>query len=835
MFPLNTNTYPITRNIRVESAIIIIISVFGVIAQLRLWKVIKERRSKEADAKREAQRQNEEAEAEVSRQLEEKNLRERAEWENMYGHGVDAKTPSMSETAVADDSRRGSDGFASSPENGSAVELRELTSPEYSTRASDCENTLEVVEEDVDEQGAEGDAVDVSGSQVGHPEDQQAENVQTNENRSRSTKKRAPTPDPTEMLRIHPRVPEDDGSEHGAILGSEAGVKRPEHLSGRAFEKRKSSQSLAEKSSCYSEADEIVAPHPDDTSSVAGMVDDLPSVVSRTPSMDTDDHFDLPGDEDVETTARNDLENSAKVETDGSNSKRDHLTEINVHAADTETRDVRNQPDIVATNVKESGDEKSDMHEALEGAQSNGNGTVTVVQQHPQTSKALTVQGSQKPSEIQVDGLNASNADGAAALENPKPANKCQENTGAQDEVEASKANDQPEKSSVDTPMKKEKAKLDMSTVQDIPEQTSRIVNSFRTQEWARHLADADVPDMEPLQFERDIEDTSPEPDEVATPVDMHGLLQTPLDAAPPPIAAVSNHGSNEDSPAAYDQARRVSRMSMQLPEVHQPKKRHSMHNVLTTQAQQAPQNISSGSASDQKDLAAIRNSMSTPYLTISTTQEKEKPGSQRWSGPAPLLAVRENMVRNRMSSTSLRYDPYGPRSQSRLSLADPIAIMSPTSAIPEEQEGEIPDAFGGNEDDMPLSQRRALLQRQTMRSPSSTSVHSIDSPRSPQQTSQQTYTNRESDRSTADMAAWRQSMRENISQKRDSAAFTSSPVSPSAERPRSQMWGSVQQMRNASNTQLGNSIAEGMQRGDMTDLHRKAMRRMQASANKKI
>lgn len=825
MFPLNTNTYPITRNIRVESAIIIIITVFGIIAQLRLWKVIKERRNKEAEAKREAEKQKEEAEAEHSRQIQEKNIRERAEWENMYGHGVDAKSPSMTETAVADDSRHGSDGgFASG--NGSAVELKEMASPDHSALASDCGNTLEIVEEGEHEtfpQGAEG-VQHTSVCREGHAEQENSsEHPQGQEDQPRSAK-RAPTPDPTEMLRTQTRVPDDAGSEHGAILGSEAGVQRPEHLSGRDFTKRKSYQSLGDKSSFYSQPDELAIPHHDDTSSVAGMVDDLPSVVSRTPSMDLEDRHDLSDEENVENDARNDRENVAETEIKDSGSKSDHAADTNTDAAGIETshKDVENQPDIVSTDEKLSGDERAEASTPSGVIQTNESHAAPEAEAQP-ASKASAIEETGKQSDGNIDTESA--AADEAATANPTPATRELENA---EQVEA-KAESQAEKP-VDPPKVKEKAKLDMSTVQNIPEQTSRIVNSFRTQEWAKHLADADTPDMEPLQFERDMEETSPESEELSTPVDMHGLLQTPLDAAPLPIIASSGHGSNEDSPVSPDQSRRVSRMSMQSPELNRPKKRHSLQNVLSSKPHPISRNVSDSSIYqlEQKDPAANRRSISTPYLTVTTTEENEKPQSNRWSGPAPLLAVRENMVRNRMSSTSLRYDPYGPRSQSRQSLADPLNAMSPT-AIPEEQEDE-PVASPGNEDDMPLSQRRALLQRQTMRSPSGTSVNSLEA-RSPQHTP----VNQNPGRPAADMAAWRQSVRENISKRDSMAPFTSSPVSPSSERPRSQMWGSVQQMRDASNAQIGNSIAEGMQRGDMTDLHRKAMRRMQASANKQL
>jgi hypothetical protein len=84
-------------------------------------------------------------------------------------------------------------------------------------------------------------------------------------------------------------------------------------------------------------------------------------------------------------------------------------------------------------------------------------------------------------------------------------------------------------------------------------------------------------------------------------------------------------------------------------------------------------------------------------------------------------------------------------------------------------------------------------------------------------------------------MAAWRQSVREDISQRRDPLAFHgTSPSTASPERPRS-LWGSVQQMRDASSTHVDKAVADGMQRGTMTDLHRQAMRRMQASANRQL
>lgn len=85
VFPLGTNTYPHTRGIRVEIAVIIIITAFGVMSQVKLWKILRERR----DAK-EAQKSRQVADLEaldedVGRRVEEGHKVERAEWERAYG------------------------------------------------------------------------------------------------------------------------------------------------------------------------------------------------------------------------------------------------------------------------------------------------------------------------------------------------------------------------------------------------------------------------------------------------------------------------------------------------------------------------------------------------------------------------------------------------------------------------------------------------------------------------------------------------------------------------------------------------------------------------------
>jgi len=89
LFPLGTVTYPVTKGIRVETAAIIIICLAGIVSQLKLWRVIQEKRAKKAAEKAEDERNLQVEEEAVGRQVEAANSRERQAWERTYGDGED--------------------------------------------------------------------------------------------------------------------------------------------------------------------------------------------------------------------------------------------------------------------------------------------------------------------------------------------------------------------------------------------------------------------------------------------------------------------------------------------------------------------------------------------------------------------------------------------------------------------------------------------------------------------------------------------------------------------------------------------------------------------------
>ncbi|KAF3064771.1 hypothetical protein GL218_01674 [Daldinia childiae] len=98
LFPLEATTYPLTKGIKVEIAVIVVLTVLGLISQFKLWRVIQEHRARRFEERAEFERMRDEEEASVGRRVEEDNKRERRQWETTYG---DLTTPS-SPTASRD-------------------------------------------------------------------------------------------------------------------------------------------------------------------------------------------------------------------------------------------------------------------------------------------------------------------------------------------------------------------------------------------------------------------------------------------------------------------------------------------------------------------------------------------------------------------------------------------------------------------------------------------------------------------------------------------------------------------------------------------------------------
>ncbi|CAJ0553733.1 Ff.00g122450.m01.CDS01 [Fusarium sp. VM40] len=131
LFPLGANTYPVTKGIRVETAAIVIIFLFGIISQIKLWKIVREKREKKAEEAAEGERNLREEEEQAGRNIEEANARERRQWERIYGDGdVASSTASRTSNdgeAQNEKKNRHSQTDSSKTHTASVVEVIEMT------------------------------------------------------------------------------------------------------------------------------------------------------------------------------------------------------------------------------------------------------------------------------------------------------------------------------------------------------------------------------------------------------------------------------------------------------------------------------------------------------------------------------------------------------------------------------------------------------------------------------------------------------------------------------------------------------------------------------------
>ena len=86
IFPLHYDgPYPITRGIRVEIASIILFFLLGIMSQMKVWKIIQKRREQRSAEQRRKDLERDQADETLGRKLEERNDQDRAMWDAVYG------------------------------------------------------------------------------------------------------------------------------------------------------------------------------------------------------------------------------------------------------------------------------------------------------------------------------------------------------------------------------------------------------------------------------------------------------------------------------------------------------------------------------------------------------------------------------------------------------------------------------------------------------------------------------------------------------------------------------------------------------------------------------
>lgn len=225
---------------------------------------------------------------------------------------------------------------------------------------------------------------------------------------------------------------------------------------------------------------------------------------------------------------------------------------------------------------------------------------------------------------------------------------------------------------------------------------TSKVVMAYRTNEWAKHLDRAEKPALHDIQSLHSHQPASAASTERAAPVNVSDLRQTPLTAEPAPAASSlkldtgasaskSRHIDRSNSPQSQEslplsplEQRTSSQSSLHSPQqrtssqssLHSPQLRTSSQSPLPSQQhQQRTTSQSSLSSQHQRPHQLTRQSSSHLKAQAPITIQEDRPTTTFPHRPSlhtipttnTLLSHRETLLQQRPSSTSLTRMPSSP------------------------------------------------------------------------------------------------------------------------------------------------------------------------------
>lgn len=851
-FPLNTNTYPITRGIRVEVACIVLIFLFGLVSQLKLWKLVKERRERNAAVRLEQDQNQEREEEELGRRIEDDFMRERAQWEAAYGdkHGADlhpdsaigSSNDSIPKTSVSVKEVRRS--IADSvemvdlSESKAAAGQKTLMSRKSSKRDSHPTVIVRVLQDnDIQHIDADGNTLQPNTQGSGrNPGLHSSTNSSLRESvemkplddgdntRSASarTSLRSSVPPPPLVVPLPFTIPaEEESDEEDRASVSTVPDSLHKH---RPSSKRVSGASalnrfsMSRNSTDHSESREaLIIPHIEDDrdSSVAATLDGLDEDDISLPEL-SPPHSPLKQGFDDHITAHIDMPVAAEAEAsepknDRENPKPDSKEKsARVHASE----------GLPSSDPEEDTSEHSGKQHSL---------TISTDPKPNETKSKRTSMGSQR----RRSGMSVSNDEDGPSRRRSKSLKSIPQSEGSEIGSHVG------------------------SLKEILPAKLSKVALSYRTNEWAKHLELAEKPELDEIE----------EPESPGVKVD-HGFKETaaPLKVEvkpqPSPVTStqLTRDGSQTLTTNPYRQGNSIRPSSSMS--------KHSTHGLPPAALSRTPSSTmvnsirviqhpvsygadigTPGTVSRSSSATRIRGlrSSSTPLMNqtlVESPIEEELQGSNggRFApSPVPghtLMGKRETSVRNKVSTMS--YAPF--------SSTPNVSVMPPSdSASVRALRLDEPDSDNISlserkclidQENMTLAQRKQLIQSQQLQSQlapvhqrrqgtwplAEQQMQGFDS-HQPKRTSGMDQGKRE-----AMLATWRESMRNEMSPVQPVVADEGRRAAMLNERRQKEM--EKQQQAIAANHR--DTVFDSMmRRGDMLDAHKEAMRRMQAAANK--
>lgn len=546
LFPLGAATYPLTRGIRVELALTIIIFLAGIVSQLKLWRLIKDRTSKRDEEKAEGERNLRAEEEAIGRQIEENTTRERRQWERVYGEGT-SKPDHSTDSSVGDvDSEKRvrassatlvtATARTQSPADLDGSEVLEIpldsllqSSPNFEKDVIETVITKRISDRPISISVGRVDAAEQEAT-IATPEPEQL--ARRDSTATFGTINSLPTAaTPVLSLPFQPangKTEEDGGSSFATFADYEdrdPGT-TPRFRDSRAenVAKRLSSssamllRSLSQRSA-RSKKGIIEGPnesHEDLVDSRRSTRDDLDSLVAVLDVMDR-----LSSDDEADTVAPA-KRLSMLVDMDGGRS--DSMQE-------------EGQTSELQTSSP------SGMS-AMDSDQQRTDPTAETIPELP--SALLNLDALHLEKSRRTSAAAQRIAPEIASVEEGRDV----ESLGPEEAVE--------EKSTRRASMDSVSASLKKS---NLPPALSRVALSYRTNEWAKHLSEAETPDIEDLQVQEAAEAIPDAIVEEPAPLDVIDLQQTAENAQVPPavIRPVSTMSNHAGSPAVSRNSLRTS------------------------------------------------------------------------------------------------------------------------------------------------------------------------------------------------------------------------------------------------------------------------------------
>jgi hypothetical protein len=805
LFPLGATTYPLTRGLRVEIAAIVIIFLAGVASQMKLWKIIKEKREQRAAERLADERTMEQEEANVGRRIEVENTEARNQWETVYGDKDAVKPmPSNRDSGVGGVGSQGKGAMSTvtslrrSGEDD--IEMAEISpaSPTLTTGAGlvmtskdqDGSVIIRVArdigpEPEMDETGKPTTTIINRHSHLSTrssvPQDPQEEKAWIvgadgearleKSSLQRISKRGSGAPEITPLpFKVPELETDDDRSSVATFADDEAAEskRQSKHLSTGSAVLRKLSKRSQRSSKRFSRGEgrsteDLVIP--------ATMEDDRASSVAATMDGLSDDE-----DSGSRRSSLGSFRNPARLSRLSLDlnpirfSEQIQLESISKEAEDASTPQTTASRTIPAVLV----------------------GTEILEPEEAKRQKMLE-------SQTEVQKSSTSTTD-------PRPA------------PETATVEFGSDKSGKNTPpIDSQPASL---SKERLPAQLSKVVMSYRTNEWAKHLSGADAPEFENLKLEPNPVEEEQTEMETAAPVNVDELQQTAENALLPPARTMSQNSIHVATTRSNSgQASRQETNGLPFSQDSMISRSLSPLNTRVS----ALRSASSPNIPQSIVESPIEDDLSARPTGVSRSSSSYVP----FGNSTTLIGKRDNMLRNKTS-----YYP------SPTALASTPEFPSPYTSTNVSQQNSDRGSIHStapmmiNDDNISLSARRELMRQSSMQS-------NLGQNSSVQWTTQ-TYDSHQPRRQSStpspmareqQLASFRASMQQDLQ----------SAVVPkvSIERQRSALWQERQaeeQRKTIEERRKGErdtAFDQRMRRGDMLDAHREALRKMQASANK--